>query len=837
MRRLPGEVCCEARQAFSPSVEVSSTLLSQIERCLAGDLSIATVAKLRTSRDDPATSSCRQCAAPTTPVRTDLAVGDHGELIVEGLRGGWCPACGTTIIDDATTHLHRALDGFRGPVRGDAVPSLSFETPRHPRSVQFEISTQCNLACGYCSHRDLPIKAHATLGRFRERLARVDLLRVHNVDFTGLGEPLLNLALADMVREVRHRNADTHIRVVTNGTALVARRIEALCDAGLTSVAVSIDSLDAATFARARGGARLEMVLANLEALAAARRRRLPADLDVKIKSVLLDRVYEEADALLRYSARIGIGMPHFSRLDARTRARSRYREEWLQDRWEQGDDEFAAWAAARWRELGGECREPTLPLTPDHEIVHPLAAPPAGLCRWAVDAAFITIDGDCLSCCETMIDLPRRPFAHLHEQNLEELWTGPLLWAYRLPLALGLLPDGCVGCPHAPADGQPMEPCTDRDDETRMLTMVGATASPPPTRGEATARTMATHGIDDVETDPVVRQFGQLFLLAFDGPTLAQDVAEFLRTFNIGGVVLFADNYRSPDQLRALIADLQRRCARPELPLFVATDHEGGRVQRFRNGFTALPPMAALGSGQPMETAALVGRGSRELAAAGVNFNLAPVADLCAADRPGAIGDRAFGEEPARVAEHVRAAIGAIRGAGLLACVKHFPGHGDTDQDSHHELPTVKADRRQLEERDWKPFRAAMDAGVDAIMTAHVVYPAAGDAEWPASLSRHWQQRVLREELHFDGLIVSDALEMKALREQWTPVDCGARALEAGSDLLLYYREAYQYSAFYELRRALARGAFDRAAIAGSLARVARAKARIARRHHGTGA
>lgn len=326
------------------------------------------------------------------------------------------------------------------------------------------------------------------------------------------------------------------------------------------------------------------------------------------------------------------------------------------------------------------------------------------------------------------------------------------------------------------------------------------------------------------------LEDFGQLFMLAFDGTRLPSDVAEFFRSFRIGGVVLFADNFRSPEQLAHLVAEIQRRCAPPDRPLFVATDHEGGRVQRFREGFTRLPPMAEMGAGDPEGTAAAIRRAARELAETGIDVVLAPVADLCAPDRPGAIGDRSFGTHPSRVAEHVRRAVESIQGEGLLACVKHFPGHGATDEDSHRTLPVVTLGGPALEARDLVPFRVAIEAGVGCVMTAHVLYPQAGDAEWPASLSPYWQQEVLRRRLGFDGLIVTDAIEMKALLSRWSPTDCGLQALRSGADVLLYYKEADQYEAFDDLRRAFERGALDPGLVAESLARVRRAKAWLRR-------
>lgn len=324
-----------------------------------------------------------------------------------------------------------------------------------------------------------------------------------------------------------------------------------------------------------------------------------------------------------------------------------------------------------------------------------------------------------------------------------------------------------------------------------------------------------------------VVRDFGQLFIMAFDGPVLTPEVAEFFREFRIGGVILFADNYRDPGQLRELISELQERCADSDLPLFVTTDHEGGRVQRFRTGFTDVPAMCRFGRGELDATRAVHTLMARELAAVGINLDFAPVADLAREDAPGAIGGRAFGDDPELVARHVAAAVQGLRDGGMLACVKHFPGHGSTTVDSHRDLPVVELRRDQLDARDLIPFRAAIAAGVPAVMNAHVLYPVAGDDTWPASLSPHWITRVLREELEFDGLIVTDAIEMKALLNHWSATECGQQALLAGADLLIYYRESFQFSAFYELRRMLEDGAIDPAAIVPALRRVRAAKER----------
>ena len=327
---------------------------------------------------------------------------------------------------------------------------------------------------------------------------------------------------------------------------------------------------------------------------------------------------------------------------------------------------------------------------------------------------------------------------------------------------------------------------------------------------------------------DTVLDEFGQLFVMAFDGERLTPDVAEFFREFRIGGVILFADNFRSPQQLRDLTAEIQERCAAPGRPMLIATDHEGGRVQRFRDGFTIVPPMAELGAGDPAATEAMHRTVGRELRAAGVTFNLAPVADLCAPAQPGCIGARSFGAEPGAAARHVAAAVRGLQDEGVLACAKHFPGHGFATADSHQELPVIDAPAAEIDARELVPFRAALDAGVAAVMTAHVLYPAAGDPHWPASISPFWLTEVLRGRMGFDGVIVSDAIEMKALVSHWPPEECGLRALRAGTDLLIYYKEASQFPAFLALREALERGDLDPAGVGRSLERLDAMRARL---------
>jgi beta-N-acetylhexosaminidase len=256
-----------------------------------------------------------------------------------------------------------------------------------------------------------------------------------------------------------------------------------------------------------------------------------------------------------------------------------------------------------------------------------------------------------------------------------------------------------------------------------------------------------------------------------------APDWIRRLLEAGLGGVVLYAWNVRAPAQVRALTDAL--RAEQPEL--VVAIDEEGGDVTRLEavTG-SSYPGNLALGVVDDVElTRAVAGAMAADLAAVGINLDLAPVADVNTTAANPIIGVRSFGSEPELVARHVAAFVHGMEEGGVAACAKHFPGHGETLQDSHLELPTVETLRPEA----LVPFRAAIDAGVTAIMTAHIRVRDVGDE--PATLSRALLTDVLRDQLGFEGLAITDALEMRAISGM-VGVEGGAvRALSAGADAL----------------------------------------------------
>ena len=270
-------------------------------------------------------------------------------------------------------------------------------------------------------------------------------------------------------------------------------------------------------------------------------------------------------------------------------------------------------------------------------------------------------------------------------------------------------------------------------------------------------------------------------------GPALSEDDRRRLRHPAAGGVILFAHNYENPEQLQALTDEISR-LREPELPICV--DHEGGRVQRFALGFTAIPPMRRLGVlwDRDRETARRAARAAgtviaAELGAHGVDFSFTPVLDLDYGSSA-VIGHRAFHYDPIAVGALAAQLIEGLAGGGMAAVGKHFPGHGFAAADSHVAVPTDPRSAKDIFRKDVAPYRAAIKAGLAAVMPAHVIYPQA-DAE-PAGYSKYWLQQVLRGDLGFEGLIFSDDLAMEGASTAGGIPERAIAALAAGCDMVL---------------------------------------------------
>ena len=282
----------------------------------------------------------------------------------------------------------------------------------------------------------------------------------------------------------------------------------------------------------------------------------------------------------------------------------------------------------------------------------------------------------------------------------------------------------------------------------------------------------------------PLHRRIGRLAIVGFDGLVVPPELRSLAREFDLGGIILFARNVDEPAQ----VADIARETAEMArgLPLWVSVDQEGGRVARLRRPFTEWPPMVTLGRSGDAGLADRFARAlAREVHAVGISLDYTPVLDVRTNPANEVIGDRALDTRAEEVARLGAVIVRALQEEGVAACGKHFPGHGDTTADSHHELPLVEHPPDRLRAVEYLPFRAAIEAEVAAVMTAHVLVPAL-DADRPATLSHRIITGVLREELGFQGVVFSDDLEMKAIANSYAVGTAAIEAVAAGCDGLL---------------------------------------------------
>ena len=285
---------------------------------------------------------------------------------------------------------------------------------------------------------------------------------------------------------------------------------------------------------------------------------------------------------------------------------------------------------------------------------------------------------------------------------------------------------------------------------------------------------------------------YGPLITIGIHGKTLSDDEKKFIVANQIGGVVLFPRNFESVKQFHELCHDIHSlRLKMPDkTPLFLSIDMEGGRVQRLKEPFTVWPPLRKLGDiDNPTLSFLFSQKMGQELRAFGINLNFAPCADIFSNPKNTVIGDRSLGPDPEHVAKHVSAIVRGYIKADVLACVKHFPGHGNTLIDSHDDLPKEDLELKRIEDFEMLPFKRAFKARVEMCMTSHILFTKV-DPKYPASLSEIFIQKILKDHCRFRGLVVTDDLDMGALRKHFSVEDIAVQALKAGSDVLLYCNE-----------------------------------------------
>ncbi|WP_188540855.1 beta-N-acetylhexosaminidase [Paenibacillus segetis] len=334
-----------------------------------------------------------------------------------------------------------------------------------------------------------------------------------------------------------------------------------------------------------------------------------------------------------------------------------------------------------------------------------------------------------------------------------------------------------------------------------------------------------------DLSSLTLDQKIGQLFICGFHSLVPDDQIKKLISEFHVGGVVYFRRNIESVEQLAALSHSLQQiPRSTPDIPLFISIDQEGGMVSRLdHDGVSRIQGNMALGAANNLElTEGAAVLAAKEMLKLGINLNFAPCVDVNNNPMNPVIGVRSFGEDPVRVAEHGAAAIRGYQSQGVSATAKHFPGHGDTAVDSHLGLAVVPHDKERLNQIELLPFRKAIEEGVDVMMTAHVIFPAFEPEEIPATLSRRVLHDLLREEMGYEGLIITDCLEMHAISEHYGIANGAVRAIQAGADIVLVSHTLEgQVQAIQAVRDAVAQGILTEEQIDESVRRVLELKAK----------
>lgn len=287
-------------------------------------------------------------------------------------------------------------------------------------------------------------------------------------------------------------------------------------------------------------------------------------------------------------------------------------------------------------------------------------------------------------------------------------------------------------------------------------------------------------------------QHIGQQLVIGLQGTTLAKDEGDFIVKNNIGGIILMKRNCASPQQVRELVAEVQnlRHQQADKAPLFISIDMEGGRVARLSAPFTQWPPVAELGkldsTAVAFKFASFMGA---ELRSVGINVDFAPCVDVLTNPKNTAIGDRSAGSDPELVSRVCSALVRGYIKSDIIPCAKHFPGHGNTLLDSHFDLPVEEKTLAELDAVELVPFKKAFRARLDLVMTTHIMFPKI-DPDWPATLSEKILTGLLRDQLRYRSLVVTDDLDMKALTKHYDKALIPVRALQAGANLLLYCNE-----------------------------------------------
>lgn len=329
---------------------------------------------------------------------------------------------------------------------------------------------------------------------------------------------------------------------------------------------------------------------------------------------------------------------------------------------------------------------------------------------------------------------------------------------------------------------------------------------------------------IDMVNNMTLDEKIGQLILAGFDGMSITEEAKELINKYKVGGFILFAHNLEEPTHSVKLLNDIKLENQKNDIPLFLGVDQEGGRVTRLP-GLSGLPTNAKIGATNDTDYAFQYGELlGEQLQSFGFQFNFAPVLDVNSNPHNQVIGDRSYGSDPELVSKMGVATIKGMESTGVIPAIKHFPGHGDTSVDSHKSMPVVDKTLEELEAVELIPFKAAIDAGVDVVMTSHIALPKLG-AKNPATMSEKIITSLLRGDLGFDGVVITDDLTMGALSD-YGVAESANEAIKAGVDIVLV---AFGHDQIIEtinrLKQSVESGEITEARIDESVIRILRLK------------
>jgi beta-N-acetylhexosaminidase len=323
-----------------------------------------------------------------------------------------------------------------------------------------------------------------------------------------------------------------------------------------------------------------------------------------------------------------------------------------------------------------------------------------------------------------------------------------------------------------------------------------------------------------------IKKEIGQLFAVGFPGKNITPEIKTLIHDYHIGSIILFAHNIGTPQEVFQLTKALQREAkeAGYKYPLLIAIDEENGTVKRLGKDAGEYPGAMAVSATDDLQIAYDLGVATGDnLSKLGINWNYAPVLDVNNNPNNPVIGVRSFGENPETVAKFGVATMKGLQDGGVATSIKHFPGHGDTNIDSHFSMPRIDHSIDRLHEVELMPFKTAIKEGADSVMTAHIVFPALESEEGrPATLSKKIITNLLREELDFNGVIVTDALEMKAISDNFGISEGAVEALNAGADkILIGHLPEEQFKALKRVEEAVINDEISKKRIKESLTRV----------------